>query len=899
MKRMIAFVLCLALATVCCVAAGEGTQETKNPYDFAFEPNGEGTAVITGVWPGWDPDSSGYAPSVSPVSVTIPREVRGYTVTELSLFNFEGVGIGYRDGSSPGSSHPLESTRQITLPDTLRRIDTYCFAYCRSLREIVIPEGVEEIGDYAFFGCEKLSSVTFPSTLRRIGKQAFLKCESLTSVVLPEGLEEIGEEAFMSCEALAEVDLEGNNVRIGRDAFVLTPVREKMEGRDAGGDTEIIGDRFTVVRKDGRVILTSVNEDGPFQENIDIPEGITGMDFSTQTLYRLGGQHVRIPASMTEDFRFEKGVPHDIYWVVAEGNPRYRAADGMLIDETRHTVISGVQSGKVVIPEGVEIIGEHAFDYCRVNELVLPESLREIGAYAFYQNDGLSSVSFPASLEKIHASAFLYTQVKVLPPCVLKLESEPHLLERRDGIDSRDGKWKYILFTDDSCAITGFNPPEKAKGTLAIPDRIDGHPVAAVLFTVSYCYLYDSLKIPEGVRLLAKNAFNNFTILKVQLPKSLEEVHPDAFHLCYKLEFADQQAARFPDANPNKAPFAYRIMADGTVRVIKWKNSGTKTAEIPGEVEGRPVTSIGPGAFREVKAETVIIPDSVRIIGCQAFSRCGSLKKVVLPEGLEYIGAEAFIRCTNLSDITFPSGLTYLGDNAFIRVPVKKAILPEGLKYLGAAAFRGGGECTKVYLPGTLEYVGPLAFQFQEKLKDVTVAEGIRKIGSGTFASCGITKLVLPQSLKTLEEGAFARCESLQSVDASGCEYIGEEAFAFCPKLKSLVLGENLQHMMNGAFLDHGLKEITLPASVQTVGDSALFPMNTKGALKVTLKGEIPGMSKYAFAAMGSGKGKLVWPAKLTLQYPASADSTAGILKEFMSENGIKENAWKLVRTDP
>ena len=79
MKRMIAFVLCLALAAVCCVAAGEGTQETKNPYDFAFEPNGEGTAVITGVWPGWDPDSSGYAPSVSPVSVTIPREVRWKT----------------------------------------------------------------------------------------------------------------------------------------------------------------------------------------------------------------------------------------------------------------------------------------------------------------------------------------------------------------------------------------------------------------------------------------------------------------------------------------------------------------------------------------------------------------------------------------------------------------------------------------------------------------------------------------------------------------------------------------------------------------------------------------------------------------------------------------------------
>lgn len=63
----------------------------------------------------------------------------------------------------------------------------------------------------------------------------------------------------------------------------------------------------------------------------------------------------------------------------------------------------------VVIPEGVEKVGDSAFSYCRLlTSVVIPEGVTEIGYRTFYVCSGLTSVVLPDSLKYIGESAFDY-----------------------------------------------------------------------------------------------------------------------------------------------------------------------------------------------------------------------------------------------------------------------------------------------------------------------------------------------------------------------------------------------------------------------------------------------------------------------------------------------------------
>ena len=71
---------------------------------------------------------------------------------------------------------------EIVIPDTVKVINQYQFAYFRNITSIKLPSKVTSIGLEAFRACRSLTSIELPSTLASIGDKAFYLCGKLVTV---------------------------------------------------------------------------------------------------------------------------------------------------------------------------------------------------------------------------------------------------------------------------------------------------------------------------------------------------------------------------------------------------------------------------------------------------------------------------------------------------------------------------------------------------------------------------------------------------------------------------------------------------------------------------------------------------------------------------------------------
>ena len=130
-------------------------------------------------------------------SVKVPSSVRTIKrgafagCTNLSSITIE-PGVRLIEGTSFAGT----GITSITIPNTVKDLQTYVFEDCKKLKTVKLPDGIKKIGECLFMGCESLTSVVVPPTVTEIGERAYYDCKSLSSVTLPEGLVKICDGAF-------------------------------------------------------------------------------------------------------------------------------------------------------------------------------------------------------------------------------------------------------------------------------------------------------------------------------------------------------------------------------------------------------------------------------------------------------------------------------------------------------------------------------------------------------------------------------------------------------------------------------------------------------------------------------------------------------------------------------
>lgn len=167
------------------------------------------------------------------------------------------------------------------------------------------------------------------------------------------------------------------------------------------------------------------------------------------------------------------------------------------------------------------------------------------------------------------------------------------------------------------------------------------------------------------------------------------------------------------------------------------------TISIPDKIDGHPVTMIYYYVFSGLEnTKTINIPDSVKVIGAEAFAWSNNLQTINIPTSVTTIDAAAFAGNDKLQSITIPDSVTELGVGAFI--------LCENL--------------TNVTLPNTISSIPYGTFAACVSLKKINIPSSVKTIEDEAFSMTGFTEFTVPDTITSIGAGAFSDCENLVKV---------------------------------------------------------------------------------------------------------------------------------------
>lgn len=211
------------------------------------------------------------------------------------------------------------------------------------------------------------------------------------------------------------------------------------------------------------------------------------------------------------------------------------------------------------------------------------------------------------------------------------------------------------------------------------------------------------------------------------------------------------------------------------------------------------------------------------------------IRKVVIEKGITSVGCYSFMKCKNLESVQLPNSLKVIGSYAFNECESLKEIkIPDSVERIYQCAFADCKKLKSVQLSKNLTELYDGAFEFTGLTK-IVIPDGVKSIGYSTFCFCeDLKEVTLPNSLQSIFGSAFLYCTSLTAVTfPDSLEYIGGKAFNNCKKLKTVKFGNRLQEIANEAFeFCESLNNIVLPNSMKTIAERAFFGCSALTSVK-------------------------------------------------------------------
>lgn len=505
-------------------------------------------------------------------------------------------------------------------------------------------------------------------------------------------------------------------------------------------------------------------------------------------------------------------VSHEYIYLIQKGTITFDAPVTMIPDKAFN---AGIYS--IAIPDTVTKIGEQAFRYCAFKIFAIPENVTEIGEYAFGDCVYLREIKIPDGVKEIKNSTFANNE------SLKKVYLHDNITKIGDDAFEGCTALEFIELNDNINYIgkQAFHYCSALK-SVNIPKSLDK--LSASLF------LYSGLEhivIPDNVTSIDESCFGYTPLVSAELGKGVAFIGNKVFDNCKNLK-----SIRIPSSVRSIGEFAFR----SCVSLVDAEFS-----------EG--IIELGDLAFNDCSSlEVIHLPNSITHFGFGMFQMCTSLREVYMGDGIEYIddyrenyAAGIFNFCNNLEYVKLSRNLRKIPNNTFATCGnLRKVEMFDKIESIGVSAFAGCVSLESLYIPSSITFINNYAFnncyKFDVYVDDIKVLTNMEypSLASGDESIMNHTKDLYIDGMLTTE-----------LVIPDDVYSIKDYTFWGATNITNVIFGDNVSSIGCGAFCYSGLRELTLPDTITSVGEYAFS--DCENLKTVTIEASITTLPNYLF----------------------------------------------------
>ena len=780
--------------------------------------------------------------ALSPLVTRIGAEAfAGSGLLEVDLVRVTALGESCFAGSSLGKVHfgndlsvlprrgfaktPLASVELVAA----QKIDAQCFEGS-ALTQITFGRGLVEIGEGAFKGT-RLVAVEIPQSVKELGSGIFENCAELTRAVLPEHTSLIPEQTFKGCRVMTQFACLPHAKRIGASAFSGC---RSLPDPGLSEDVSVIGaDAFRDCVKFSHLRLPDALVEigtGAFRACA----GLEGIEMGC-----------RVSSWGREVFR---GCGKKVTTLALRGP--------VSCENWSAQLIPALDPACVITRSGnpIEVVGQVSDD----GNLVL-KNLGDVRWYSVWRHRAAASAVFVVGSTRLVGASFCWAQkirsisLNGLDPTAGRNEAKEVVSEVRMDELGAEGE---LGFASECTALTSLTLPprlrvigENACAGCAALSGVDLQQPLANLgpWCFSRCTVLGPISIPSGVTAIPDGAFEGSGLTEVTLCEGIKSIG--------KRGFANCKLTRVT------LPETVTTLGDSAFDCV-----GLRTVSI-----GSGVASWGSAVFGNSRR--------IRTLDLRGEESCANwhpqIEQVLTEEcqitingqpacpfsgGVLALSGSRMIRWFNVhsarkfaTSITIGSGVTLAPGvlanfTEVLDIDMTDSDLAELPGNGQVGLFRGCLKLRSCVLSSRLRTISPFSFAHCGALREVTIPDGVHRIGSSAFYQAGLEGVELPLSLRVIDGYAFAKAKVRTIAIPDGVETIGPSAFCQA-KLECVALPPSLRVIGELAFAGTKLREVNIPDSVMQVGSKAF-----DCPLERVVIGAVGGRPEWGALCFGAGR---------------------------------------------
>lgn len=571
-------------------------------------------------------------------------------------------------GAAPNSDFQIDKTKlvkytgtatSVSIPDTIKTIGAEAFAGNTNLTSISIGKNVTEIEYGAFKDCSYLSNVSLSDSLITLGNAVFSNNTSLKKIILPKNLKTMGSGVFAGCDNLTTIEVAKDNPNFIFEKNALYDKEKTIlycftEGAKSTSysmpDSVVDVDEYAFWGNDSlKEILFSTNlkEIPAFAFSncrnllaVSIPYSVKSID-SKAFENCINLQKVMLPASVsyihTTAFY---GCPKLVI-SSDSGSVAHTFYENWKI--TNQTEVSSEnEKNDTVVDSGgnTYIVGSNG-------KLEKVES----GSNAATSSGSNSALNDPSNVDYVPQFDPITIQEEGILGKTMIVGSNAVVIMDSPQMNIVDGITTEEIPGDKEPDNTTQIADNRKEDTLPEEAIIDNHITNYAYYGDTDLYTYT---IPSNITQIGDFAFARSNLKSINIPKGVTTIGYAAFYHCDNL-------------TDISIPETITWIESSAFSHTSWLNSWVSNTS------ASDFLIVGDGVLIAYKGNSkyVNIPDSVKTIAPACFLGHSEILGIRIPNSVTIIGEEAFKDCTSLQEIHGDTKVITIRDRAFENTNIK------------------------------------------------------------------------------------------------------------------------------------------------------------------------------------------------------------------------------------